>query len=204
MILERIFDVVLSTIIIVILSPLLLFISILIKLDSKGAIIFKQKRIGKNEKEFIIYKFRTMVKNAEKKGTKYRVTKNDERITKVGDFLRKTSLDELPQLFNVLLGDMSLVGPRPTLDFIINEYNEYQKKRLEVKPGMTGLAQINGRQSLSWEEKIEYDIKYVENQSIWLDIKIIFKTFFVLFNFSETHKNKDVDDDENPKSYFED
>ena len=204
MILKRTFDIIVSILILIILSPLLLGISILIKLDSKGPMIFKQKRIGKNGKEFIIYKFRTMVKNAEKKGTKYRVTRNDERITKVGDFLRKTSLDELPQLFNVLLGDMSLVGPRPTLDFIVNEYDEYQKKRLEVKPGMTGLAQINGRQSLSWEEKIEYDIKYVENQSIWLDIKIIFKTFFVLFDFSETHKNKEIDDDEDPKSYFED
>ena len=108
-----------------------------------------------------MYKFRSMVENAAKKGAKYRVTKDDKRITKVGKILRKTSLDELPQLFNVLLGDMSLVGPRPTLDFIVNEYNDYQKKRLKVKPGITGLAQINGRQSLSWEEKIEYDILYL-------------------------------------------
>ena len=204
MILKRIIDIIISIILLIFLSPLLLIISILIKLDSKGPVIFKQKRIGKNGDPFIMYKFRSMVKNAAKKGAKYRVTKNDKRITKVGKILRKTSLDELPQLFNVLLGDMSLVGPRPTLDFIVNEYNDYQKKRLKVKPGITGLAQINGRQSLSWEEKIEYDILYIKNYSIWLDIKILFKTIFVIFKVSKTHKNKDVDDKEDPKSYFED
>ena len=145
-----------------------------------------------------------MVENAEEKGSKYRVTKNDNRITKVGKFLRKTSLDELPQLFNVLIGDMSLVGPRPTLSFIVDEYDEYQKRRLEVKPGITGLAQINGRQSLSWEEKINYDIKYVRNYSIWLDIIILFKTLFVVFKFSDTHKNKDIDDEKEIESYLKD
>lgn len=192
-----------SFILLILLSPLFLLISIFIKLDSKGNVIFKQKRVGKNGELFTIYKFRTMVVNASEKGTKYRVLKDDNRITKVGKFLRKTSLDELPQLFNVLKGDMSLVGPRPTLQFIVDQYTTEQKERLLVKPGITGLAQVNGRQSLTWEEKIKYDLKYVKEYNFLLDIKILFKTVLVIFNFNNTHKSNDVDDSDD-ESYLKD
>lgn len=192
---KRLFDLLMSIVLIIIISPLLILISLLIKLTSQGSIIFKQKRVGKDEKEFVIYKFRTMVKDAENKGSGYRVLKNDNRITKIGKILRKTSLDELPQLFNVLKGDMSLVGPRPTLKFIAEEYDEYQKNRFNMKPGITGLAQINGRQKLNWEEKIKYDLEYIKNYSFYLDIKILFKTFFVLLKSEDIHKEKDVKDD---------
>jgi len=155
-----------------------------------------QERLGKNGEVFKIYKFRTMVENAESKGSGIYTSKGDPRITKVGHFLRKTSLDELPQLLNVLKGDMSLVGPRPTLEYQVKEYNEYQWQRLKVKPGVTGLAQINGRQSLTWKGKIDYDVQYVNNRSFLLDLKIIFKTFFILFDTSTTHKEELKKEDE--------
>lgn len=167
-------------------------IGFLIKIDSKGPIFFKQERVGENGDLFVIYKFRTMVKNAENKGSGYRVENKDPRITGVGNLLRKTSLDELPQLINVLKGDMSLVGPRPTLEFQVKDYDEYQEQRLKVKPGITGLAQVNGRASLNWDQRIEYDIYYVENRNFLMDFKIILKTFVVLF------KNDDIYADENP------
>jgi len=163
---------------------------VLIRLDSTGPIFFKQERVGKDGELFIIYKFRTMVENAENKGSGYRVKNKDPRITRVGSFLRKTSLDELPQLINVLKGNMSLVGPRPTLAFQVKDYNEYQKQRLKVKPGITGLAQVNGRASLDWEERIKYDIRYIKNRSFILDLKIIFKTFVVLFKKDNIYADK--------------
>src|SRR5699024_2740190 len=135
-------------------------ILLLIKLDDGGPAIFKQQRGGYKQKHFNIYKFRTMVVNAEKIGLGYKTEKNDPRITKIGRFLRKYSLDELPQLFNVLKGDMSIVGPRPALTVQTDKYNEYQLKRLDVKPGITGWAQVNGRNSLSWDERIKWDIEY--------------------------------------------
>ena len=168
----------------------------MIKLDSKGPVFFKQERVGKNGELFTIYKFRTMVENAENMGTGYRVKHEDPRITKTGNFLRKTSLDELPQLINIVKGEMSIVGPRPTLKYQAEEYNDYQWQRLKVKPGVTGLAQINGRQSLTWKEKIDYDVQYVNNRSFLLDLKIIFKTFFILFDTSTTHKEELKEEDE--------
>jgi lipopolysaccharide/colanic/teichoic acid biosynthesis glycosyltransferase len=194
--LKRAFDFAASLLGLIILSPLFLIIAVLIKLDSKGPVVFKQERVGKDGELFTIYKFRTMVENAENMGAGYRVKNKDPRITKIGNFLRKTSLDELPQLINIVKGEISIVGPRPTLEYQVKEYNEYQWQRLKVKPGVTGLAQINGRQSLTWKGKIDYDVQYVNNRSFLLDLKIIFKTFFILFDTSTTHKEELKKEDE--------
>jgi len=178
---KRLFDIVTSFIAILIFLIPMLIIAILIKLDDGGPILFKQKRGGYKQKHFDILKFRTMIVNAESVGLGYKTEKNDPRITKVGRFIRKYSLDELPQLINVLKGDMSIVGPRPALTVQTDDYNDYQKIRLEVKPGITGLAQVNGRNALTWDERIEWDIKYVQNRSFLFDIQIIFKTILIVF-----------------------
>lgn len=188
---KRFFDIIFSFALLVILSPLFLFISIWIKIDSEGEAIFKQTRIGIKGKPFTIYKFRTMVKNADKLFNKKVDKENlksfvfqekeDPRITKSGKFLRKTSLDELPQLINILKGDMSLIGPRPEIPDIVKLYSDYEKIRLLLKPGVSGLAQVNGRGELDIGQTIEYDVKYVKNFSLWLDFKIFLKTFKVVF-----------------------
>ena len=175
---KRIFYILVSGIFLIILSPLILIISIIIKLTSKGNVFFKQKRIGRLNKEFYIYKFRTMRTDTPDVAT--HLLKNPEKyITPIGKFLRKTSLDELPQLFNILKGEMSLVGPRPAL------YNQYDLKEMRNKeginilvPGLTGWAQINGRDEISLEEKVRLDKEYLEKQSFWFDIKILWLTFF--------------------------
>lgn len=178
---KLIMDIVLSSVVIILLSPVMLLISLSIKLSSKGPIFFTQKRLGKDGSSFRIYKFRTMIMDAEKIGDGLRVhSDSDNRITKVGSFLRKTSLDELPQLFNVLKRDMSLVGPRPPVtyhpyDGYVN-YPEWAKKRFTMKPGITGLAQVTVRNAVSWDERIKYDNKYIKNFSLWLDIKILIAT----------------------------
>ncbi|WP_097668057.1 sugar transferase [Anaerosalibacter massiliensis] len=185
LIIKRILDFVISFIAFVVLSPLFLVLAILIRIDSEGSIFFKQERLGKNGKTFLIYKFRTMVDNAENIGTGLFTNEDDPRITKVGRFLRKTSLDELPQLINVLKGEMSIIGPRPPVPYYPYKYNEYseeQKLRFTVLPGITGYAQINGRNTLSWDERIEYDVEYVKKFSLLLDIKIAFKTIGYVFN----------------------
>ena len=174
---KRIIDIFISFIGIVCLSPLLLIIAIWIKLDSKGSVLFKQERVGKDNKLFNILKFSTMVVDAEKSG--FYTAENDSRITRPGNFLRKTSLDEIPQLFNILRGEMSIIGPRPTLKYQVDEYTDFQKRRLEVLPGVTGWAQVNGRNSLSWPERITLDVWYVDNFSLSLDAKILYKTVFV-------------------------
>lgn len=188
---KRFFDLILSMIFLILLLPFMIIISIAIKLDSKGPVIFAQKRVGMKGKPFIIYKFRTMVKNAEDLfrldikedniGSLIFQEKNDARITKVGGFLRRTSLDELPQLLNVLLGNMSLVGPRPEIPAVADYYNSIQKLRLLVKPGITGLAQISGRGEIELDKTIEYDLKYIKKFSIWFDINILIKTLIVVF-----------------------
>lgn len=185
---KRLMDIVMSLVAIVVLSPLLLLLIILIPLDSKGSPFFLQERAGKNGKPFTVFKFRTMVVNAMAMGLeqgitqdKFGVVKNDPRITRVGNLLRITSLDELPQLFNIFLGHMSLVGPRPDVTEQVANYTDHERRRLEEKPGLTGWAQVNGRSSLSWPERIELDIWYCENWSLWLDLKIILRTFGVLF-----------------------
>ncbi|MCG4571892.1 sugar transferase [Clostridium cochlearium] len=188
---KRLMDIILSFIGIVILSPIYLILIISIKIDSKGPAIFKQVRVGKDEKEFVIYKFRTMVVNAEKKksldinpediGNFVFQSKEDNRITKVGKFLRKSSLDEIPQLFNVLIGNMSLVGPRPEIPDVTKYYPKEYAQRLLVTPGITGLAQVSGRGEIELKKTIYYDLTYIKNFSLWLDIKILFKTVFSVF-----------------------
>jgi len=179
--LKRIFDIFISIVALVILSPLFLAVAILVKIDSAGDVFFLQERIGKNGKPFYPFKFRTMKKGAVNEGLGFTVSENDDRITKVGRFLRKYGIDEFPQLINVLKGEMSLVGPRPTLRYQVEKYNEFQKKRLRVKPGLAGWALIHGRNYLNWDERIKYDVWYVEHWSLWLDLKIILKTFYLIF-----------------------
>lgn len=172
---KRVIDVIVSLFGLIVLSPLWLFIVIAIRIDSQGKALLKQKRVGKKGKIFMMYKFRTMKKDADLYAKAPR--KNDDnRVTAVGSFLRKTSLDELPQLINIVKGDMSLVGPRPEMPFIVKGYSKWQRKRLEVKPGLTGLWQILGRKDLPLHENIEYDFYYIQNQSLLLDLVIIFKT----------------------------
>ena len=173
----------------VILSPVLVAIGITIRLSSKGPAIFKQQRAGKNGRPFVFYKFRTMTLDVDPFGPSPK-SGQDRRLTKVGKFLRESSLDELPQLFNVLKGDMSIVGPRPLYLSQIPEWSERQKKRLLVKPGLTGLAQIQGRAELAREEKLEIDVKYVETASFLADIRIILATIVQIFNRKNIYEKR--------------
>ena len=175
----------------IVLLPIFLVISILIKIDSSGPVFFRFERVGKDGKKFKPFKFRTMAKGAITRGLKYTVSKDDARITRIGKFLRKWGIDELLQLINVLIGEMSLVGPRPTFIYQTEKYNDFQKKRLLVKPGITSLAMVHGRNLLSWEERIKYDVWYAENWSVLLDIKILFKTIYLIFIKREGVYGKD-------------
>lgn len=163
-------------------SPILICAVIAIKVSDRGPVLYKQERVGKNGRPFTILKLRTMTVGAENIGLGLSVAHNDSRITVAGSVLRATSVDELPQLINVLRGEMSLVGPRPTVASQVERYNHEQRRRLEVKPGLTGWAQINGRNTLSWPERIVLDVWYVDNRSVWLDIKIIAMTPKALLN----------------------
>jgi exopolysaccharide biosynthesis polyprenyl glycosylphosphotransferase len=190
--LKRMVDIIGSLFGLILLSPLFMVIAIMIKVeDPNGPVFFKQVRVGKNEMQFKMYKFRSMVSNAEEllkdlldkneiQGAMFKM-KKDPRITKIGKFIRKTSIDELPQLWNVLKGEMSLVGPRPPLPREVAQYTDYDKQRLLVIPGCTGLWQISGRNSLSFEQMVELDLTYIQNRCILLDISVIIKTVFVLF-----------------------
>ena len=189
---KRVIDIVGSLCGIILLSPVFLIVAILIKLeDPKGKIFFAQERNGQYPKTFKMYKFRSMVHNAEEllkdlmdrneqTGPVFKIN-DDPRITKVGKFIRKTSIDELPQLFNVLKGDMSLVGPRPPIPHEVEQYNSYQMQRLAVKPGPTCIWQVSGRNNIGFDEWVEMDIEYIKTRNLWLDIKLIFKTVGVLF-----------------------
>ena len=166
----------------------MLLIAVAIKLDSKGPVIFKQERLGVGGKVFKIYKFRSMCVNAEHTGSGVYSGKGDTRVTRVGKILRATSIDELPQMFNILKGDMSFVGPRPPLTYHpwpLAEYSEEQKRMFEVRPGITGWAQINGRKAVEWNQRIKLNVWYVDNVSLWLDMKIVFKTVFKVLNNSD-------------------
>lgn len=176
MLMKRMFDVPIASAIAVLLSPALLTIAMLIVVTSGFPVFFVQKRIGYLGKPFRIIKFRTMTSGSEERTRGQWITANNPNVTCFGRFLRKTSLDELPELFNVLLGDMSLVGPRPTLPEQVAEYDDVQRRRLEVKPGITGWAQVNGRNSLSWAERIKLDVWYVDHWSFSLDLRIMVKT----------------------------
>jgi lipopolysaccharide/colanic/teichoic acid biosynthesis glycosyltransferase len=162
-------------------SPVLALAALAIKLDGNGPVIYRQRRVGLNGQEFELVKLRTMEVGAEEKGTGFAVDKGDPRITRVGRVLRRLSIDEVPQLWNVVRGDMSLVGPRPTLAYQVERYTSRQRRRLEVKPGITGWAQIHGRARLPWEDRIELDVWYVEHRSPWLDLKILARTPRALF-----------------------
>ena len=186
---KRLFDICVSLKLIILLLPVYLIIIIMIRLNRDGKAIFKQTRAGKNGNPFIFYKFRTMKPDVDPFGASPK-SGDDPRLTKIGIFLRKTSLDELPQLFNVLKGNMSLVGPRPLYVEQIAEWNDEQKKRLLVKPGLTGLAQINGRGELTREAKLAFDVEYVKRASFLLDLKIIFTTFFQVFAGRSIYEKK--------------
>lgn len=188
---KRFIDIICSVLGITFLSPLMLIISIAIKINSKGPVIFSQERVGKNGRIFKMYKFRSMVVNAEDllcelknknemSGPMFKM-KEDPRVTSVGKFIRKTSIDELPQLFNVLKGEMSLVGPRPNLPEEVAKFNDWQKQKLLVKPGLTCYWQVMGRNDIGFEEWMKLDIKYIKDRNTLLDLKLVFKTFFVLF-----------------------
>ncbi len=179
-ILKRCMDILMSAMLLLFFAPLMAVIYVIHSLTGKGSPIFRQKRVGLNGREFILYKFRTMKPDADE----YEVaplSDDDPRITRLGRFLRRTSLDELPQLINVLKGDMSMVGPRPEMPFIVNDYNSWQKRRLDVKPGLTGMWQIMGRKELPLHENLEYDYYYIRNQSLMLDFTILLRTIGVIF-----------------------
>lgn len=176
---KRVLDIIISITALILLSWLLLITAIAIKLESKGPVIFKQERLGKGGKVFKIYKFRSMCVGAEKTGSGVYSGKNDARVTKVGKIIRATSIDELPQLVNILKGDMAFIGPRPPLTYhpwTVDKYTKEQFRMFDVRPGITGWAQVNGRKGVEWHKRIELNCWYVENMSFLLDLKILFKT----------------------------
>lgn len=201
---KRFLDVTASFLGLVLLSPLLLAVSILIKIDSRGPVIFRQKRIGRNGKVFEIYKFRSMCVGAEKTGSGVYSGKGDARVTRIGKILRATSIDELPQLLNILKGEMSFVGPRAPLTYHpwkYEEYTDFQKRMFEVRPGITGWAQVNGRKDVEWHKRIELNVWYVDHMSLLLDIKIMFMTAFkVLTNADNENSGATVNKSTEPSN----
>ena len=179
---KTLFDKTLALFLIILFSPIYIVVSLLIFFKMGSPILIRQKRPGYKEKIFGIYKFRTMTNEKDEFGN---LLPDDKRLVGIGKFIRSTSLDELPQLFNVLKGEMSFVGPRPLLEEYLPLYNEKQKRRHDVKPGITGWAQVNGRNAISWDQKFDYDVWYVDNQSFWLDIKILWLTFLKVVKRSD-------------------
>ena len=179
--LNRALDVTGSALALSLASPVLALAALAIKLEDGGAVLYRQERVGRDGVPFELLKLRTMVVGAESIGAGFAVERGDPRITKVGRVLRRLSLDELPQLWNVLRGDMSLIGPRPTLRYQVERYTDRQRRRLDVRPGITGWAQIHGRATLPWDERIELDVWYVEHRSVALDLKILLRTPLALF-----------------------
>ncbi len=169
-------------------SPVLAIAAAAIKLEDGGPVLYRQRRVGRGGEEFDLVKLRTMVVGAERHGAGWGIDAGDSRITRVGRVLRRLSIDEVPQLWNVLRGEMSLVGPRPTLAYQVERYTDHQRRRLDVRPGITGWAQVNGRARLQWAERIELDVWYVENRSPWVDLKILARTPVALF--TGTYKGK--------------
>ena len=194
---KRTIDIIGAGLGLILLSPIIAIVACAVKFTSKGPVFFSQKRVGKNGELFEMYKFRSMVVNAEElkenleeqnemSGPMFKI-KDDPRITKVGKFIRKTSIDELPQLWNILKGDMSLVGPRPSLPKEVEQFDNWMFKRLSVRPGLTCYWQVSGRNNIDFEDWMKLDIKYVEERNFWIDIKLIFKTVFVLFGDKNAH-----------------
>ena len=186
--LRRLLDIVVSATALLFASPILVTAAVAIRLESRGPIIYRQRRSGLQGHEFDVLKLRTMVDGAEHKGAGLAINENDPRITRVGALLRRTSLDELPNLVNVLRGEMSLIGPRPTLPAQVAQYTERQRGRLALKPGITGWAQVNGRASLPWSERIELDLYYIEHRSLALDLQILRRTVLMELGGSDLYK----------------
>jgi len=178
--LNRATDVAVAGVALAVASPVLALAALAVKLTSRGSVLYRQTRVGLDGDDFELFKLRTMVVGAETHGAGYAVDRGDPRITRVGRVLRRLSLDELPQLWNVVRGDMSIVGPRPTLRYQVERYTPRQRRRLDVKPGITGWAQVHGRARLPWDERIELDVWYVEHRSPWLDLQILARTPFAL------------------------
>ncbi|HEX2428902.1 MAG TPA: sugar transferase [Gaiellaceae bacterium] len=174
-------DIAIAGVGLVLASPLLAAAALATKLEDRGHVLYRQTRVGKDGVDFDVLKLRTMVVGAERMGSGYAVDRGDRRITRTGRILRRTSIDELPQLWNVLRGDMSIVGPRPTLRYQVEQYDEHQRHRLDIRPGLTGWAQVHGRASLPWAERIELDVWYVENRSPRIDLEIMLRTPLALF-----------------------
>lgn len=191
---KRAIDLTGASILSILLSPILAITALAVKLDSKGPVLFKQERLGYKGKIFKILKFRSMIVDAEKQGTGVYSYKGDKRITKVGRFIRATSLDELPQLFNILKGEMSFIGPRPALTYhpwTIDKYDNEQKRMFDVLPGITGWAQVHGRKEVPWPERIKLNVEYVDNMTFTMDLKIFFSTFIkVLTNANNNNTSK--------------
>ena len=194
---KRIIDIIGAGLGLILLSPIIAIVACAVKVTSKGPIFFSQKRVGKNGELFEMYKFRSMVVNAEElkedleeqnemSGPMFKI-KDDPRVTKVGKFIRKTSIDELPQLWNILKGDMSLVGPRPSLPKEVEQFDNWMFKRLSVRPGLTCYWQVSGRNNIDFEDWMKLDCRYVDERNLWIDIKLIFKTVFVLFGDKNAH-----------------
>ncbi|MGH2958521.1 MAG: sugar transferase [Solirubrobacterales bacterium] len=185
---RRAFDIAVSALALLIASPILLGAIVWIVIESPGSPFFRQRRVGKDGQDFMLFKLRTMVKNAESKGAGLAVDENDDRILRSGAFLRRFSIDEIPNLFNVLKGEMSIIGPRPTVRVQVEKYNEHQMRRLEVKPGITGWAQVNGRAALPWSERIDLDVFYVDHRSARLDAQIMLRTVKLLFSGDDLYR----------------
>jgi lipopolysaccharide/colanic/teichoic acid biosynthesis glycosyltransferase len=187
---RRVIDIAVSAVLLALTAPVLLVAALAVRLESAGHPIYRQRRAGRDGTPFDVIKLRTMVDGAEHIGAGLAINENDSRITRVGAFLRRTSLDELPNLVNVLRGDMSLIGPRPTLPAQVAQYTDRQRGRLRIKPGITGWAQVNGRASLPWSERIELDLYYIEHRSLALDARILWRTLTMVLGGSDLYKGQ--------------
>jgi lipopolysaccharide/colanic/teichoic acid biosynthesis glycosyltransferase len=187
-VIRRVVDIAVSSLALALSSPVLVLAALAISIESPGSVLYRQRRVGLNGRPFDVIKLRTMVDGAEHMGAGLAVNVDDSRITRVGALLRRTSLDELPNLFNVLRGEMSLIGPRPTLPVQVEQYTERQRGRLAIKPGITGWAQVNGRATLPWAQRIELDLHYIEHRSLALDLKILWRTVTMVLGGTDLYK----------------
>jgi lipopolysaccharide/colanic/teichoic acid biosynthesis glycosyltransferase len=187
---RRAIDIVFGTLGLIVAAPLIAVAMVAIRLESRGHPIYRQRRVGKGEREFDLLKLRTMVDGAEHVGAGLAIDENDPRVTRVGAFLRRTSLDELPNLLGVVRGELSLIGPRPTIPAQVAQYTERQRGRLAIRPGITGWAQVNGRASLPWSERIELDLYYIEHRSLALDARILWRTVAIVLGGSGLYKGQ--------------